>query len=538
MSEQNLLYATLLLIAALSTTVIAAIVWQRRENPSARVLLWLTIAMVWWDMTYAFHWMGLTQPQNFFWLDATYAGVVMVPTLFLIFILNFTNQGHWLKHRLVWLLLLEPLITLIALWTDPYHDLFFGGLRQADAGAILNGGPFYWINIIYSFSLVFIGYLVLLLKFRKETALYRLQAGTILVGATIPWIFVTIGVAGISPFKNLDLTPFGFTFTSIAFTIGLLRYRLLDIIPLARDLLVENLRDGIMVLDLSNRVVDINPSLAKILRLTYDQLIGKPIEKVCGSMPVLNEICIQESTGTFETHITNHNTITYYEINSSTIQDKRASFIGRLIEIRNITDLKTTELKLREANKQLTRQVAEIEELRQQMEEMAIHDSLTGLFNRRTLADFLEREIAQAQRSSRPLVVVLMDIDHFKNINDDFGHQAGDRVLIELGQLILQKTRQGDFACRFGGEEFVIVIPEIEIPDALRRIDQLREEVNGRIFLFNQQSMQITLSAGIAVYPKNGETIDALLFASDQALYMAKNSGRNRVVLHKEILPD
>ena len=193
MSEQNLLYATLLLIAALSTTVIAAIVWQRRENPSARVLLWLTVAMVWWDMTYAFHWMGLAQPVKFFWLDATYAGVVMVPTLFLIFILNFTNQTHWLKHRLVWLLLLEPLITLVVLWTDPYHNLFFGGFRQADSGAILNGGPFYWINIVYSFGLVFIAYLILLLKFRKETALYRLQAATILIGATFPWIFVTIG---------------------------------------------------------------------------------------------------------------------------------------------------------------------------------------------------------------------------------------------------------------------------------------------------------------------------------------------------------
>src|SRR5665648_27786 len=536
MSEQILLYATLLLIAALSTTVIAAIVWQRRENPSARVLLWLTVAMVWWDMTYAFHWMGLAQPVNFFWLDATYLGVVMVPTLFLIFILNFTNQTHWLKHRLVWLLLLEPIATLIALWTDPYHNLFFGGFRQADSGAILNGGPFYWINIIYSFSLILIGYLILLLKFRKETALYRLQAGTILAGATFPWIFVTIGVAGISPFKNLDLTPFGFTFTSIAFTIGLLRYRLLDIIPLARDLLVENLRDGILVLDSSNRIVDFNPTLATILRLTYDQLIGKSIDGVCEAMPVLKEICLQDSNGTFETHLSFQNTVTYYEINSSTIQDKRASFIGRLIEIRDITDLKTTELKLREANKQLTNQVDEIEKLRLQMEEMAIHDSLTGLFNRRTLGNFLEREIAQAGRSSKPLVVVLMDIDHFKNINDEFGHQAGDRVLIELGQLILENTRQSDFACRFGGEEFVIVIPEIEIPDALRRIDQLRESVSQRTFIFSQKRMQITLSAGIAVYPQNGETTDTLLFAADQALYAAKNAGRNRMVMHNKIL--
>lgn len=535
MPEQNLLYATLLLIAALSTMIIAVIVWQRRENPSARVLLWLTVAMVWWDLTYAFHWMGLAQPAKFFWLDATYAGVVLVPTLFLIFILYFTNQSHWLKHRLVWLLLLEPIATLAALWTDPYHNLFFGGFRQAESGAILNGGPFYWINIIYSFGLVFIGYLVLLLKFRKETALYRLQAGSILVGATFPWLFVTIGIAGISPFKNLDLTPFGFTFTSVAFTIGLLRYRLLDVIPLARDLLVENLRDGIMVLDSSNRIVDFNPTLATILKRTYDQLIGESIDGVCDSMPVLKEICSQDSPGAFETSMTLNNTITYYEINSSTIQDKSASFIGRLIEIRNITDLKTTELKLREANKLLTNQVAEIEKLRLQMEEMAIHDSLTGLFNRRTLDNFLKREIAQAQRSSKPLVVVLMDIDHFKNINDKFGHQAGDRILIELGKLILENTRMGDFACRFGGEEFVIIIPEIEIPDAKRRIDQLRERVNLREFIFGQQKMHITLSAGIAVYPQNGETTDTLLFAADQALYTAKHAGRNRVVMHNKI---
>ncbi len=536
MPEQNLLFATLLLIAALATTVIAVIVWQRRDNPSARILLWLTLAMIWWDITYALHWMGFYQPQNFFWLDATYLGVVMVPTLFLIFIIFFTNQGHWMKKKYIWMLLVEPIVVIIGLWTDPLHNLFFGGLRQPDDTAILNGGPLYWLNIIYSFALMLIAFIILINTLRKETRLYRLQAITILIGATFPWIFVIVGVAGISPFKNLDLTPFGFTITSLAFTFGLLRYRLLDVVPLARDLLVETLRDGVIVLDSSNRIVDINPATANILRLPNDNLIGQSMASACINWPHLEELYRLSDEGVYETMLAYDNKEHYYEINFSKIHNKRVSFIGRLVEIRDITDLKTSEVKLRKANQLLTSQLSEIEKLQSQLEEMAIRDSLTGLYNRRTLDDFLCREIAQATRSSNSLVVVLIDIDHFKWINDSFGHLAGDLVLSQVGKLIIENTRLGDFACRYGGEEFVIVMHDIGIGHAVQRIDTLREIVFNMDFLDKKQIMKITVSAGIAAFPLNGHTTDTLLFAADQALYAAKNAGRNRVVTHDDII--
>jgi diguanylate cyclase (GGDEF)-like protein/PAS domain S-box-containing protein len=536
MSEQNLLFATLLLIAALATTIIAVIVWQRRHNPSAHVLLWLTMAMIWWDMTYAFHWMGLFQPTPFFWLDATYLGVVMVPTLFLIFIIYFTNQGRWLKKWYSWLLLVEPIVVFVGLWTDPLHNLFFSGLRQPGASTILNGGPLYWINIIYSFLLMLLAYIVLLHTFRRETKLYRLQAITILVGATFPWIFVIIGVAGVSPLKNLDLTPFGFTITSIAFTIGLLRYRLLDIIPLARDLLVETLRDGVMVLDASNRVVDINPSIANILKLPIEKIIGNSMASACVHWKHLDELYRLSEEGLYETMLRIDNKEHYFEVSFSVIHSERVSFIGRLIEIRDITALKTSEVKLRKANQLLTAQLSEIEKLQSQLEEMAIRDSLTGLFNRRTLGDFLDREIAQAARANNSLAVVLIDIDHFKRINDSYGHLAGDLVLSQLGEQITENVRMGDFACRYGGEEFVIVMPDIGIGDAVHRIDQLREMVFNMKFEYKNQDMNITLSAGVSAFPNNGQTTDTLLFAADQALYAAKNAGRNRVVTHDDII--
>jgi diguanylate cyclase (GGDEF)-like protein len=171
-------------------------------------------------------------------------------------------------------------------------------------------------------------------------------------------------------------------------------------------------------------------------------------------------------------------------------------------------------------------------QLREQLRETSIRDPLTGLLNRRYMEEALVKEVARAQRGKAPLSVVIIDVDHFKSYNDTFGHEGGDFVLKEFGQLLRQVIRDSDVACRFGGEEFVLILPEASREVAGRRANEIREKVKQLQLLIGARSLgRITISAGVAALPENGDTGAALLSAADAALYRAKLGGRDRVEL-------
>lgn len=181
------------------------------------------------------------------------------------------------------------------------------------------------------------------------------------------------------------------------------------------------------------------------------------------------------------------------------------------------------------ANQRLKQQLEQIEALQAQLHEQAIRDPLTGVFNRRFLAETLEREIARLQRSNLPLAVVLLDVDHFKRVNDTKGHRAGDRVLRALADLLAQHTRREDVVCRYGGEEFVVLMPGAGLDVALARAEAWRAAVETLRLPYEGETLFITISAGVAAFPLNGSDEDALLRAADEALYRAKSGGRNLV---------
>ncbi len=168
--------------------------------------------------------------------------------------------------------------------------------------------------------------------------------------------------------------------------------------------------------------------------------------------------------------------------------------------------------------------------LRDTLRNLSIRDALTGLFNRRYLEESLEREIYRAERKGAPLGVVMLDIDHFKQFNDTFGHEAGDAILHEIGALLQRHVRSSDIACRYGGEEFTLIMPETSLEIACQRAGHLREAVKHLQVQHGKRSLgDVTLSFGVAVFPDHGTTAETLLRAADTALYQAKSEGRDRV---------
>lgn len=201
------------------------------------------------------------------------------------------------------------------------------------------------------------------------------------------------------------------------------------------------------------------------------------------------------------------------------------------VSFNDITERKQAELDLRKVNMDLQLRLLEILELRERLEHQAIRDSLTGLYNRHHLDDTFERELARARREGMPLAVMLLDVDYFKELNDTHGHRAGDSVLKALAALLSSDIRTEDFICRYGGEEFLVILPGMSLETAAERAERWRTAIAEMRVPVRSTILQITASFGIASYPDQGIDADRLIHAADTALYRAKHAGRNRVEL-------
>jgi diguanylate cyclase (GGDEF)-like protein/PAS domain S-box-containing protein len=176
--------------------------------------------------------------------------------------------------------------------------------------------------------------------------------------------------------------------------------------------------------------------------------------------------------------------------------------------------------------------------LREVLRSQSIRDPLTGLFNRRYMEESLERELRRADRKGQPVGFIMLDIDHFKHFNDTFGHQAGDALLRSLGDLMGERTRGQDVACRYGGEEFSLILSGASKEAARKRAELLRDEVKQLSVAHAGQLLgKVSLSFGVAAYPEDGRTAEILVRAADQALYSAKAAGRDRIALAREAQP-
>ena len=168
--------------------------------------------------------------------------------------------------------------------------------------------------------------------------------------------------------------------------------------------------------------------------------------------------------------------------------------------------------------------------LQAELHTLAIQDPLTGLYNRRYMQEYLEHEIHRSKRGNRPIGIILLDIDHFKSINDQYGHSTGDQVLVLVAELLISNVRRGDICCRYGGEEFLFILPGSSYQDTLDRAELLRRQVKEQeITVEGEKISSITVSLGVASYPDKGDTYDEVIKSADNALYRAKEQGRDRV---------
>ncbi|MBK8619590.1 MAG: GGDEF domain-containing protein [Anaerolineales bacterium] len=204
-----------------------------------------------------------------------------------------------------------------------------------------------------------------------------------------------------------------------------------------------------------------------------------------------------------------------------------------MILAHDITERKLLENELKKTNEALEAKIRETEELKAKVQEQAIRDPLTGVFNRRFLAESLDKEIPRAARENSPVAIVMMDVDFFKKFNDTYGHKCGDIVLMDLANFLTENSRQGDVVCRYGGEEFVILMPNATLHDAHERAETWRRDYTAKVIHYEGKKLNASFSAGVASFPLHGPSGESILHAADHALYRSKSDGRNRVTLYQ-----
>jgi diguanylate cyclase (GGDEF)-like protein/PAS domain S-box-containing protein len=269
------------LLAAIPYGALGLYAWQRRPAAAIIPYAWMMLAMAIWSFVYSFEILSPDLQTKLKLNNIEYFSVVSIPVLFLMFALEFSGRGHFLTRRYKTLLWSIPLVVLVLVSTNEYHKLLWDHEMVIESYGLLllqvKHQPFYWINVAYSYILLLIANLLLVMEIVQRPGIYRLQASLIIMGLLSPWFGNIIYLAGLSPFDNLDLTVFFFIPASMALGWMVKYYRWLDVIPPEHITILQNIRDGLIVVDTRQRILYLNPIAEHLFAKTEHAVIGQPL---------------------------------------------------------------------------------------------------------------------------------------------------------------------------------------------------------------------------------------------------------------------
>ncbi len=501
-------YAVVLAVSGVADIAAALNVWRWRGRVGRASLCAVLLAAAIWCVAYALE-LAASGDSRVLWGALKFIGTTLLPPAWLIFTLQYTGRLGRPGPRLLAALAVEPALILLLLAYGPTRSLIrsYSPEQLHATLPIARLGAVYWVHFVYTSALVLAASAILLLTLMRMSRLYWRQSMVLAVAICLPLIANVMSSLDIPPFARFNATPIAVSLAAWTLVLGVLRYKLLDLRPVARTLVVETMRDAVVVADAHGRVVDVNPAAQRLLGIPAAALIGRPADTLFddheapggnGQLPpheLLREA--RNRAGDVELVVT-------------PLLDQRGATAGRVLVFRDVTERRELERNLRH---------------------LAYTDALTGLPNRSLFHDRLKQGLAIASRRDSPLAVFFLDLDRFKVINDSLGHDVGDRVLISVARRLGACLRDEDTLARLGGDEFAVLLPEVSGPSGSKAVADKLLRALAAPQIIDGQELTVGASIGIALFPQSGGDVQSLLRSADAAMYSAKARGRGRAAL-------
>ncbi|MDP4109442.1 MAG: histidine kinase N-terminal 7TM domain-containing protein [Bacillota bacterium] len=503
----------------LSVIMISLIFYALRNRSvlGARYFLFTLVLVEIWIAAQGLEMASVELTGKIVWANIQYIPIMVTPVTYLFLILQFSSHEKSLRpRRLIPVLFIVPVITNILVWTDRYFGLirrnFFLDLSGPIPTLGKTYGPMFIVAAAYNYIISITVLTIIAAAFRDKIPMYRKQLTFLLLAILFPLVSNLLYVMKLYPL-NIDITPAVFGLSAVAIWWGIFRYRLFDVIPIARSKIIQEMRTGMIVLDNEGRFMDINPAACRMLELDPRHLSGRSVESVLCGIPELISIYKQGKDGVCDIVFNIEQSEFYYEITFTKIKGSGTEFIGWLLQIYDITERKLAEKIIRHA---------------------ALHDDMTGLPNKNYFTVLFSQELNLARMRHDSLTTAFMDLDNFKAINDTYGHDIGDTALCEVAERLKKIMRKSDIISRIGGDEFVIIMPHLGSDENIRRVgDKILKAFEDGMML-NGTLLNIKASIGFSVYPRDGENADILLKKADKAMYSVKGSDKNNYKIYRE----
>lgn len=388
---QYIPYIWLLLASAVVGAGLQVYAWRHHATPGATPFAILCLAATVWAVSNALEMAGTDLPTKLFWANVQYLVYATLPLAWLALVLQYTGHGAWLTTRRLALLAIEPAVATVLAWTSEYHGLIRQNVYLDTTGPFpvigKTYGPWFWVHVAYSYFLFATCIYLSVAALRRAPRLYRRQTLTVLIGFLLPLISNVLYNLGLSPVPRHDLAPAMLGFSAIVVGVGLFRFRLFDIGPIARDTVIDGMDDGMVVLDVHNRIVDLNPAAERLLDIKASYAVGRAAEDLFGYWPQLVDLCRSPAVTHIEISLDKKDKPRYYDTHISPLVDRHDQPMGQVIVWRDITARK-------QAEGQLLRQQRVLAGL-QERERMArgLHDSLAQVLSYANMQAQAAREL-------------------------------------------------------------------------------------------------------------------------------------------------
>lgn len=514
---------------------------QRREAPGSVPLALFMLSIAIWSVCLGFEYSLTSIPNIFLFAKIEYLGLVSAPIFLLWFAAEFFGQRKlepqpW--HAALWAV---PLIIVALAFTNEFHHLIWTDLSlRLDSGThrpVFEHGPWFWLFVAYNYLILMIASGLIIRSALKLRHIFRSQALAMVIALPFPWLANILYVFKL-PAPGLDFTPVGLGITGTILVWAMHRLQLFDLAPVAREQVVEWLDDGLVVFNRQRQLVDLNPAAERLLGRLREagsptenrRWIGQTAADLKAHFSQLIELFERQTDGRFDVQLQVDGRELDYDVRISTLKGKRGGVQGWMMVLRDITDLKTAREAAYQARDQAVAAADENARLYEQLKQMAVTDSLTGVNIRRHFYEQAGFVLDRAAESRQPASLLLFDLDHFKSVNDTYGHSTGDRMLQQVAQICIDSLRRKDILGRYGGDEFVALLPETDLPEAVRVANRLCAQIATAPFEASGSPLRFTISVGVSTLLGGEDTLDALIDRADRAMYRAKQTGRNRVV--------